>query len=154
VIAGAGGTDTIDGAASGDTICGDSGNDQLTGGAGADKLLGGPGVDTILSQDGLADTIDCTGGGPDSGTVDTSPAETYVACDSDSDGVVDFLDSCPTQAGATDGCPLVVTPPPPQPGGGSAGPTGLRAKALRKCKKKKPATARKSCKKKAKKLPA
>jgi CSLREA domain-containing protein len=42
-----------------------------------------------------------------------------------------------------------VNPPPTPP----AGPTGLRAAALKKCKKKKTAAARKKCKKKAKKLP-
>jgi CSLREA domain-containing protein len=150
VIVGAGGNDTIDGGAGGDTICGGAGNDHITGGDGVDQIFGGPGADTILSQDGLADTINCTGGGPDSGTVDTSPAETYVGCDADGDGVVDFLDACPTQAGTGDGCP-VSTPPPPS--SGSSGPTGQRAAALKKCKKKKSAKARKKCKKKANKLP-
>jgi hypothetical protein len=69
------------------------------------------------------------------------------ACDADddNDGVLDVNDGCPVQANATaTGCPL---PPPP-----AAGPTGQRAAALKKCKKKKGA-ARKKCKKKANKLP-
>jgi Ca2+-binding RTX toxin-like protein len=150
VIVGAGGNDTIDGAGGADTICGGPGNDHLTGGAGVDELFGGPGADTILSQDGLSDTINCTGGGLDSGTVDTSPAETYVSCDTDGDGVVDFLDGCPTQSGTSNGCPVSTPPPPPST---STGPTGQRAAALKKCKKKKSAQARTKCKKKAKRLP-
>jgi hypothetical protein len=154
VIAGAGGDDTIDGLGSADVICGGPGNDQITGGAGVDDLFGGPGLDTILSQDGVADTIDCTGGGPDSGTVDTSPAESYTGCDTDGDGVVDFLDACPSQAGTNSGCPVTTTPPPPPPPPAvTAGPTGQRAAALKKCKKKKSAKARKKCKARAKKLP-
>jgi hypothetical protein len=150
VIVGAAGNDTIDGAGGADTICGGPGNDQITGGAGIDDLLPGPGLDTILSQDGIADTIDCTGGGPDSGTVDTSPAETYVGCDTDGDGVVDFLDGCPTQSGTSSGCPASTPPPTTTP---PAGPTGQRAAALKKCKKKKSAQARRKCKAKANKLP-
>jgi CSLREA domain-containing protein len=152
VIAGAAGDDTIDGLGGADTICGGAGNDQLTGGAGVDLLFGGTGLDTIHAQDGLPDTINCTGGGPDSGTVDTSPAEIYVSCDSDGDGIVDFLDACPTQSGTSSGCP-VSTPPPPPPPSTSTGPTGQRAAALKKCKKKKSARARTKCKKKAKRLP-
>ncbi len=45
----------------------------------------------------------------------------------------------------------VASPPPPPPT--STGPTGQRAAALKKCKKKKSAKARKKCKAKAKKLP-
>jgi CSLREA domain-containing protein len=150
VIVGAGGNDTIDGMGGADTICGGSGNDQITGGAAVDDLLPGPGLNTVLSQDGLSDTINCTGGGPDSGTVDTSPAETYVSCDTDGDGVVDFLDACPTQSGTSNGCPASTPPPPPNT---STGPTGQRAAALKKCKKKKSAQARKKCKAKANKLP-
>jgi hypothetical protein len=47
-------------------------------------------------------------------------------------------------------------PSPPPAGGGAApapGPTGQRARALKKCKKKKSAKARKKCRKRAKKLP-
>jgi NHL repeat-containing protein len=50
----------------------------------------------------------------------------------------------------------VVPPPPgptPNPTPSGSGPTGQRAAALKKCKKKKSATARKKCKKKANKLP-
>jgi hypothetical protein len=150
VIVGAGGNDTIDGKAGLDEICGGPGNDTLTGGAGVDSIFGGPGLDTIHAQDGVADTINCTGGGPDSGTVDTSPGETYVGCDTDGDGVVDFLDSCPTQSGTSSGCPASTPPPTTTP---PAGPTGQRAAALKKCKKKKSAQARRKCKAKANKLP-
>jgi CSLREA domain-containing protein len=155
VIVGAAGNDTIDGGAGNDTICGGPGNDTITGGAGVDDLLGGPGANTIFAQDGVADNIDCTGGGPNSGTVDTSPAEHYIGCDSDADGVVDFLDACPTQAGTNGGCPLVTTPPPTNntPAPPPTGPTGQRDAALKKCKKKKTATARKKCKANANKLP-
>jgi CSLREA domain-containing protein len=45
-----------------------------------------------------------------------------------------------------------ATSPPPPPPAANTGPTGQRAKALKKCKKKK-AKARKKCKKKANKLP-
>ena len=48
----------------------------------------------------------------------------------------------------------VVPPPPPDPGGGSGtSPTGERAAALKKCKKKRSKKAKKKCKKKAKKKP-
>jgi hypothetical protein len=145
VIAGAGGNDTIDGLGGADTICGGTGNDQITGGAGVDELFGGPGLDTILSQDGLADTIDCTGGGLDSGTVDTSPAENYVGCDTDGDGVVDFLDTCPTQAGTNSGCPATTTPPPTTTTTPQTPPASKK-----KCKKAKKgaSSAKKKCKKK------
>ena len=62
--------------------------------------------------------------------------ETYTACDSDGDSVVDFLDACPTDSGAdTDGCvppvitPPVLTPPPAQ--------AQAPATTKKKCKKKK-----------------
>jgi CSLREA domain-containing protein len=80
------------------------------------------------------------------------------ACDpdDDNDGVPDLSDGCPTQANATaNGCP---PPPPPSGGGGgsttpaAAGPTGLRAAALKKCKKKH-GRARANCKKRANRLP-
>jgi autotransporter-associated beta strand protein len=45
------------------------------------------------------------------------------------------------------------SPPPPTPTPPAAGPTGQRAAALKKCKKKKSSKARKKCKKKANKLP-
>jgi hypothetical protein len=48
--------------------------------------------------------------------------------------------------------PAAPTPPAP-PSSGPSGPTGQRAAALKKCKKKKSATARKKCKKNANKLP-
>jgi Ca2+-binding RTX toxin-like protein len=145
VIAGAGGNDTIDGLGGADTICGGLGNDQITGGLGVDELFGGPGLDTILSQDGLADTIDCTGGGLDTGTVDTSPAENYVGCDTDGDAVVDFLDACPTQAGTNNGCPATTTPPPTTTTTTPQAPPAPK----KKCKKaKKGASSAKKCKKK------
>ncbi len=50
--------------------------------------------------------------------------------------------------------PPVVPPTQPQPPVTGATPTGQRAAALRKCKKKKPGAARTKCKKKANRLPA
>jgi DNA-binding beta-propeller fold protein YncE len=50
------------------------------------------------------------------------------------------------------GDPVVTPPPPTPPGSSSQGPTGRRAAALKKCKKK-PRAARAKCKKKAKRLP-
>ena len=58
-----------------------------------------------------------------------------------------------TQTAALTGTATSPAPPPPPPATVTPGPTGQRAKALKKCKKKKSATARKKCKKKAKKLP-
>jgi hypothetical protein len=48
---------------------------------------------------------------------------------------------------------VVCSPPPPAPAPAPAGPTGRRAAALKKCKKKHSKRARKKCRKKAKKLP-
>jgi len=47
----------------------------------------------------------------------------------------------------------IQPPPPPPPSVSPPGPTGLRAAALKKCKKKTTSKARKKCKKKAKLLP-
>jgi Ca2+-binding RTX toxin-like protein len=137
--------DVLIGDANANALLGGSGADQITGGGSADSLALGPGSDIVTATDGLTDAIDCTGGGPDSGSVDTSPAETYTACDSDSDALVDFLDACPIQfAGTADGCPPAAAP---------IGPTGQRAAALKQCKKKKTKQKRKKCKKKANRLP-
>lgn len=74
--------------------------------------------------------------------------------DADGDGIPDQSDNCPSQAGpaSNGGCPL----PPPSGGGGTttapAGPTGQRAAALKKCKKKH-GRARANCKKRANRLP-
>jgi hypothetical protein len=75
--------------------------------------------------------------------------------DDDNDGVADVSDNCQTQAGpaSNGGCP--VPPPPPSgttTGAATTGPTGQRAAALKKCKKKHGA-ARAKCKKKANLLP-
>jgi hypothetical protein len=70
--------------------------------------------------------------------------------DADHDGFGDETqDQCPTNATTQGPCPTVAPP---------AGPTGQRAAAIKKCKKKFPGKAkpnqRKKCIKKAKKLPA
>jgi CSLREA domain-containing protein len=57
-----------------------------------------------------------------------------------------------TTSSALTGTATSPQPPPPPPST-NTGPTGQRAAALKKCKKKKSATARKKCKKKANKLP-
>jgi Ca2+-binding RTX toxin-like protein len=129
-----------------------AGSDNLDGQAGIDQLFLGSGTDIVGAADGQVDSIDCTGGGPDSGSVDgPAPAETYTACDSDGDSIVDFLDACPTTAGTgTDGCvPPVVTPPVQTT---PTTPT-TPAPTKRKCKKKKhraASVAKKKCKKKKK----
>jgi Ca2+-binding RTX toxin-like protein len=136
--------DTLTGNEEPNVLSGLDGADNLTGGLGADGLFLGAGADVIAANDGVPDIIDCEGGGPDSGSVDgPAPAETYTACDTDGDAVVDFLDACPTTSGTgTDGCvPAVATPPQAQPV-----PT---TPAKKKCKKKKKhrAAAAKKCKK-------
>jgi CSLREA domain-containing protein len=72
------------------------------------------------------------------------------ACDpdDDNDGVPDASDGCPTQANATStGCPAVPTTTT------TSGPTGQRAAALKKCKKKRTAKAKRKCRRKANQLP-
>ena len=150
-VDGLSGFENLVGSAQGDTLIGDGGPNLLSGGSGADSISGGldqdtmllgAGLDAITANDGVVDTIDCTGGGPDSGSVDgPAPAETYTGgCNSDADALVDFLDLCPAQPAATSGgCP-VGQPPPPAP-------------APKKCKKKKAkraGAAAKQCKKKRK----
>jgi hypothetical protein len=68
--------------------------------------------------------------------------------DTDGDGVPDSSDNCPTQAASTaDGCPVT------QPAMPTTTVTGLRARALKKCKKVKKPKGRKKCRKRAKRLP-
>lgn len=143
--------DVLFGDGSANILDGLAGNDNVDGQAGADQLLLGPGMDVVGAADGDVDSIDCTGGGPDSGSVDgPAPAETYISCDSDGDAVVDFLDACPTTAGTgTDGCVLPVITPPVQ-----TAPITPTTPAAKKCKKKKKhrvASVAKKCKKKKKK---
>jgi hypothetical protein len=66
--------------------------------------------------------------------------------DNDADGKIDF----PADPGCTSSTDNDETDVPPQ---SAAGPTGQRAAALKKCKKKKSKKARNKCRKKAKKLP-
>ncbi len=108
--------DTLVGNAGPNALSGAGGNDTLTGAGGLDLLALGAGGDVAAAQDGLSDTIDCTGGGTDTATVDTVPSETYVACpNSDGDALLDLLDACPTQAGTmANGCPVVSTKPKPK----------------------------------------
>ncbi len=129
VMSGSAFGDTLTGAGGADELIGLAGADTLTGLGAADTLRGGTEADDFQAQDGIADTIDCTGGGLDTGAFDVAPVETYVGCaDSDGDGVVDFLDTCPTQAGPAPGCPL---PPPTQ-----APPVATpAAQTVKKCKR-------------------
>jgi Ca2+-binding RTX toxin-like protein len=142
-LIGGGFTDSLTGTTGDNDLTGLAGADTLTGLAGVDTLRGGTEADNFLALDATADTIDCTGGGADTGTFD--PVETYTGCDPDGDGVLNFTDACPDEAGTLpNGCvpaPPVVTP------------TGQRAAALKKCKKKKTKKAKKKCKRKALKLP-
>ena len=135
--------DTLTGDGNPNVLSGLNGGDNITGGLGADAFFLGAGADVITANDGVVDAIDCEGGGPDSGSVDgPAPAETYTLCDGDGDGIVDFLDACPTVMGSgVDGCvPQVVQPP-------AAGPSQVPAKK-KKCKKRKHgAAAAKKCKK-------
>ena len=147
--------DTLTGDGGPNALSGLDGADKLTGGLGADGFFLGAGTDEIAANDGVVDTIDCEGGGPDSGSVDgPGPAENYITdCDSDGDGVIDFVDACPTtSATGADGCaPPVVTPPVQTTPTTTAAPAGQK-----KCKKKKhraASVAKKKCKKK-KKRPA
>jgi Ca2+-binding RTX toxin-like protein len=152
--------DTLVGDSNQNTLRGQEGDDTIidtdSGGSPVDTLVLGPGLDVLTSNDGFSDSVSCAGGGPDSGTVDTNPAENYVDdCSSDGDAVVDFLDVCPTTAGTgLDGCVATDTPMTPLTPATSAppGPTGQRAAALKKCKKKR-GKARKRCVKRAKRLP-
>ncbi len=136
--------DTLTGDGNPNVLSGLNGGDNITGGPGADAFFLGAGADVITANDGVVDAIDCEGGGPDSGSVDgPAPAETYTLCDGDGDGIVDFLDACPTVMGSgVDGCvPQVVQPP-------AAGPSQVPAKKKKKCKKRKHgAAAAKKCKK-------
>jgi hypothetical protein len=58
-----------------------------------------------------------------------------------------------TTSASLTGTATAPPPPPPPPPAASTGPTGQRAAALKKCKKKKSKQARKKCKKKANRLP-
>jgi Ca2+-binding RTX toxin-like protein len=141
-------SDVLFGDGSHNVLDGLGGNDNVDGQAGPDDLKLGAGNDIVGAADGEVDSIECTGGGPDSGSVDgPAPAETYTACDTDGDNVVDFLDACPTTSGTgTDGCvPIVVpvTPPTTTPPTGTTNP----ATPKKKCKKKHRAAAAKKCKK-------
>jgi CSLREA domain-containing protein len=145
------GFENATGGSAGDTLTGDgtvnalrglAGNDTVTGLAAADFLFLGADNDIATAQDGVADTIDCTGGGTDTGTFDTSPAENYVGCDGDGDGVQNFFDACPTQSGTlANGCP----DPAATPTGGGTATTPTTPKKCKKgfklkkgkCKKKK-----------------
>ncbi len=144
--------DNLTGGSAGDTLTGDGnanvldglgGNDSLTGNPGSDTLRLGAGDDSFAAQDGFADTINCSGGGADSGTFDASPADAFVACaDADGDGLPDFIDACPTQVGPGNGCPvpLAAPPAPPAPPAGQKCPKGKKlnkVKGKRKCVKKK-----------------
>lgn len=143
-------SDVLFGDANVNVLTGLAGNDNVDGQASPDSLLLGPGTDIVGAADGEVDSIDCTGGGPDSGSVDgPAPAETYTACDTDGDNMVDFLDACPTTSGTgADGCvPAAATPPPAQ----TTPPTQTvptPPTTKKKCKKKHRAAVSKKCKRK------
>lgn len=145
-------SDVIFGNGSANVLNGLAGNDNVDGQAGPDSLLLGAGNDIVGAADGEVDSIDCTGGGPDSGQVDgPTPAETYTACDSDGDSVVDFLDACPTTSGAgADGCvpPPISQPISPPATSSPAASSPSAPVAKKKCKKKHRAAVSKKCKKK------
>jgi hypothetical protein len=90
-----------------------NGPDTLTPGGGVSTLLLGSGDDVVNTKDGVSDKIDCTGGGADTGTVDLTPPETYVACaNGDGDAVPDLADACPTQSGTlANGCAAPAATP-------------------------------------------
>jgi hypothetical protein len=130
----------ITGGAGNDSVFALAGNDTLSSDPGADTLRLGAGDDSFAAQDGFADTIDCSGGGADGGSFDLSPADVFVACaDADGDGVADFVDACPTQAGPGNGCPA---PQVSQPA------TSVKKKCKKRKKKKATATATAKKKKK------
>jgi Ca2+-binding RTX toxin-like protein len=146
-------SDVLFGDGNDNVLDGLAGNDNMDGQAGADELLLGPGMDVVGAADGEVDSIDCTGGGPDSGQVDgPAPDETYTACDSDGDSVVDFLDACPTASGSgTDGCvPPVISPPVLSPPPAQAQAPATTKKKCKKKKKHAASVAKKKCKKKKK----
>jgi Ca2+-binding RTX toxin-like protein len=143
--------DTLTGDAGPNGLAGRDGADNITGGLGVDGFFLGAGTDSIVANDGVVDTIDCEGGGPDSGQVDgPAPAENYITdCDSDADALVDFLDACPSTSGTgADGCvPSVVVTPV------QTTPTTPAAPSTKKCKKgfvKKKVKGKKKCVKKKK----
>ena len=89
---------------------GGAGSDSLLGGSGGDELVGGPdgdnfdaaaGPDAIFSNDGVAEDVVC---GTEVDSVNADPQDTLAAdCDqatlhSDSDGVPDNADNCPSVA--------------------------------------------------------
>jgi Ca2+-binding RTX toxin-like protein len=121
-------------------LTGSQGGDDLDGRGGVDTLEGGPGADSdsLFVRDGGPDSADC---GPDLDTVTA-----------DQPGV-DTLLNCETVL-----FPLVAAPiqptQPTAPGAAGPVPTGQRAAAIKRCKKKLPkGPKRKKCIKKAKRLP-
>jgi Ca2+-binding RTX toxin-like protein len=119
-----------------DALTGDAAGNEIEGGLGADALSSLGGVDALLARDGIGDTaLDCGGDAGDSAEVDALPLDASVTgCE--------MLDR-PASTGTGPG---TITPP-------ASTATGQRAAALRKCKKKKSAKARKKCRRRARKLP-
>lgn len=108
--------DTLTGNGVSNALSGGAGDDTLTGNGAADELGLGAGNDTANAQDGVTDTIECGGGGTDTGSFDVTPDETFVSCpNGDGDALVDIVDLCPAQSGTLPtGCPApVVTAPTP-----------------------------------------
>lgn len=130
-------------------------NDNCSVAANADQAdldLDGRGdaCDTDDDGDESLDTADncATLANPDQADNDSDGRGDVCDSDDDNDAMADSADACPTTAGsAPDGCP--------RPAAAAQQPTGRRAAALKKCKKKakKSKRARAKCRKKAKKLP-
>ena len=122
-----------------------SGNFQRAWGKGVDGAVAGTGFEICtVAANCLAGSVGGSGGelSSPSGLATDSAGNLYVG-DSANQRIQRFSDTGP--------------PSTSNPGGGGsttpAGPTGQRDAALKKCKKKKSAKARKKCKRKAKKLP-
>jgi RTX calcium-binding nonapeptide repeat (4 copies) len=159
-LTGGAGPDSLTGDASGNVLDGREDNDQLDGGMGIDDFVGGPGADQLLALDGNTENVDC---GLDLDTFTADAADALTACetdlDPDRDGVLSPGDNCSSIAnssqadsdgdGIGDACDSANAAASLVPQ-----PTGQRAAAIKKCKKKFPKGPRRTkCLKKAKKLP-
>jgi hypothetical protein len=95
-----------------------------------------------LFTNAMADDFSEATGSPTIGTGLTDPLN----------GPLDFAGNPRSVGGLTDIGAYQVPPPPPPPGTAS-GPTGQRAAALKKCKKKRSKAKRRKCRKRAKRIP-
>jgi Ca2+-binding RTX toxin-like protein len=120
---GGAGDDSLNSASGSDALLGGPDDDRLEGGGGFDTFIGGAGADAIFARDGLQELVDC---GSEADSVDADTIDVLTDCE-----------NVPPSG------PTAVTP----------GPTGQRAAALKKCKKKHSHEKRKKCRKKANLLP-